>query len=184
MALVGVDEAGRGALAGDMHISACKLFKNIDGLADSKKLSAKKREMLYEQIIANSKFLTLAFSPLQIDTLGLSKCLQLGLKIIQKHFSQDEILYDGNLNYGILGIKTMIKADTKVQEVSAASILAKVSRDQKMCFLSKTYTNYEFDKHKGYGTKTHIEKIKAFGYSPLHRKSFVLKSFEKNLFSI
>ncbi|AJC85598.1 ribonuclease HII [Campylobacter sp. RM16704] len=182
MALVGVDEAGRGALAGDMHLCACKLLKNIDGLADSKKLSAKKREVLYEQIIINSKFLILAFSPLQIDILGLSQCLQLGLKIIQKHFIQDEILFDGNLNYGILGIKTMVKADMKIQEVSAASILAKVSRDRKMYYFSKFYKKYEFDKHKGYGTKTHIEKIKTFGYSSIHRKSFVIKCFEKTLF--
>ncbi|TXE79601.1 ribonuclease HII [Campylobacter peloridis] len=182
MALVGVDEAGRGALAGDMHISACKLLKKIDGLTDSKKLSVKKREALYEQILTHSNFLILAFSPLQIDTLGLSKCLQLALEIIKNHFSQDEILYDGNLNYGVMGVKTMIKADAKVQEVSAASILAKVSRDLKMSYLSKIYTNYEFDKHKGYGTKVHIEKIKAFGYSPLHRKSFMLKCFEKSLF--
>ncbi|AJC83957.1 ribonuclease HII [Campylobacter peloridis] len=182
MALVGVDEAGRGALAGDMHISACKLFKKIDDLTDSKKLSRKKREELYEKIIINSSFLTLAFSPSQIDNFGLSKCLHLALKIIKNHFNQDEILYDGNLNYGVLGIKTMIKADAKVQEVSAASILAKVSRDLKMNYLSKIYANYEFEKHKGYGTKVHIEKIKAFGYSPLHRKSFMLKCFEKSLF--
>ncbi|AJC89995.1 ribonuclease HII [Campylobacter subantarcticus LMG 24377] len=182
MALVGVDEAGRGALAGDMHLSACKLFGDIDGLTDSKKLSAKKREELYGQILAHSNFLILAFSPLQIDTLGLSQCLQLGLKIIKKHFSEDDILYDGNLNYGVVGVKTMIKADMKVQEVSAASILAKVSRDQKMRYFSKLYNNYDFDKHKGYGTKTHIEKIKVFGYSPLHRKSFMLKCFEKSLF--
>ncbi|EAI7252490.1 ribonuclease HII [Campylobacter lari] len=182
MALVGVDEAGRGALAGDMHIGACKLLKNINGLTDSKKLSAKKREELYNQVLSSSNFLILAFSPLQIDALGLSQCLQLALKIIKKHFNQDEILYDGNLNYGVLGIKTMIKADMKVQEVSAASILAKVSRDQKMCYFSKLYNNYDFDKHKGYGTKAHIEKIKTFGYSPLHRKSFILKCFEKSLF--
>ncbi|MCR6578575.1 ribonuclease HII [Campylobacter insulaenigrae] len=182
MALVGIDEAGRGALAGDMHIGACKLLNHIDGLADSKKLNNTQRERLYEQIIKNSNFLILAFSPFQIDTLGLSKCLKLALEIIQKHFNKDEILYDGNLNYGVLGVKTMIKADMKIQEVSAASILVKVSRDRKMCFLPAIYDKYEFYKHKGYGTKTHIEKIKTYGYSPLHRKSFTLRCFEKNLF--
>ncbi|WP_291947118.1 ribonuclease HII [Campylobacter sp.] len=182
MALVGVDEAGRGALAGDMHIGACKLLKNIDGLADSKKLNNQQRQRLYEKILKNSNFLILAFSPFQIDTLGLSKCLKLALEIIQNHFNKDEILYDGNLNYGVSGIKTMIKADAKIQEVSAASILAKVSRDIKMCYLPTIYEKYEFHKHKGYGTKIHIEKIKIYGYSPLHRKSFALKCFEKNLF--
>lgn len=182
MDLVGVDEAGRGALAGDMHMGACKLFTDMADLKDSKELSEKKRAILYEKIIQNSNFLILAFSPLQIDTLGLSQCLQLGLKIIKKHFNEDDILYDGNLNYGVAGVKTMIKADMKVQEVSAASILAKVSRDQKMYYFSKIYKNYDFEKHKGYGTKAHIEKIQAFGNSPLHRKSFMLKCFEKSLF--
>lgn len=184
MDLVGVDEAGRGALAGDMHMGACKLFVDMTDLKDSKKLSEKKRAILYEKIIQNSNFLILAFSPFQIDQLGLSKCLQLGLKIIKMHFNDSEILYDGNLNYGVDGIKTMIKADAKIQAVSAASILAKFSRDQKMKFLSQIYPEYGFDKHKGYGTNFHLEKIKIYNHTPIHRKSFIVKKFEKTLFDL
>ncbi|EDN5857083.1 ribonuclease HII [Campylobacter jejuni] len=173
--LIGIDEAGRGALAGPMMMAACKLNKKLDGLCDSKKLSEKKREELYEIIIKNSNYLILAFSSEQIDTLGLSTCLKTGLKLIKKHFkAENNFLYDGNTNLGINGIKTQIKADASILQVSAASILAKVSKDRVMNFLAKDFPCYEFEKNKAYGTKAHKEFIAKFGICKLHRKSFKL----------
>ncbi|EAH6905971.1 TPA: ribonuclease HII [Campylobacter jejuni] len=173
--LIGIDEAGRGALAGPMMMAACKLNKKLDGLCDSKKLSEKKREELYEIIIKNSNYLILAFSSEQIDTLGLSTCLKTGLKLIKKHFkAENNFLYDGNTNLGINGIKTQIKADASILQVSAASILAKVSKDRVMNFLAKDFPCYEFEKNKAYGTKAHKELIAKFGICKLHRKSFKL----------
>ncbi|GAA7231079.1 ribonuclease HII [Helicobacter pylori] len=173
--LIGIDESGRGALAGPMMMAACKLNKKLDGLCDSKKLSEKKREELYEIIIKNSNYLILAFSSEQIDTLGLSTCLKTGLKLIKKHFkAENNFLYDGNTNLGINGIKTQIKADASILQVSAASILAKVSKDRVMNFLAKDFPCYEFEKNKAYGTKAHKEVIAKFGICKLHRKSFKL----------
>ncbi|HED4583580.1 TPA: ribonuclease HII [Campylobacter jejuni] len=173
--LIGIDEAGRGALAGPMMMAACKLNKKLDGLCDSKKLSEKKREELYEIIIKNSNYLILAFSSEQIDALGLSTCLKTGLKLIKKHFkTENYFLYDGNTNLGINGIKTQIKADASILQVSAASILAKVSKDRVMNFLAKDFPYYEFEKNKAYGTKSHKELIAKFGICKLHRKSFKL----------
>ncbi|EAH4945787.1 ribonuclease HII [Campylobacter jejuni] len=173
--LIGIDEAGRGALAGPMMMAACKLNKKLDGLCDSKKLSEKKREELYEIIIKNSNYLILSFSSEQIDALGLSTCLKTGLKLIKKHFkAENNFLYDGNTNLGINGIKTQIKADASILQVSAASILAKVSKDRAMNFLAKDFPCYEFEKNKAYGTKAHKELIAKFGICKLHRKSFKL----------
>lgn len=173
--LIGIDEAGRGALAGPMMMAACKLNKKLDGLCDSKKLSEKKREELYEIIIKNSNYLILSFSSEQIDALGLSTCLKTGLKLIKKHFkAENNFLYDGNTNLGINGIKTQIKADASILQVSAASILAKVSKDRVMNFLAKDFPCYEFEKNKAYGTKAHKELIAKFGICKLHRKSFKL----------
>lgn len=172
---IGIDEAGRGALAGPMMMAACKLHKKIDGLCDSKKLSQKKREELFDIIILNSDYLILEFSNEKIDNLGLSTCLKEGLLEIKKYFHQDScFIYDGNTNFGVRDIKTQIKADASVLQVSAASILAKVSRDRAMLKWSQIFPHYEFQKHKAYGTKRHKELITQFGACNLHRKSFKL----------
>ncbi len=173
--IVGIDEAGRGSLAGPMMMAACKLHKDLNGLCDSKKLSEKKREELYELILLNSNYLILTFSSEQIDEIGLSACLKRGLTLIKKHFKKENnFLYDGNTNFGISGIKTQIKADFYIKQVSAASILAKVSKDRVMNFLAKDFPCYEFEKNKAYGTKTHRKLIAKFGICKLHRKSFKL----------
>ncbi|MBM0637549.1 ribonuclease HII [Campylobacter sp. VicNov18] len=175
MTLIGIDEAGRGALAGPMTMAACKLHKRLNKLCDSKKLNEKKREELYELILKNSTYLILAFSSEQIDKLGLSACLKTGLILIKKHFQKENnFLYDGNTNFSISTIKTQIKADANIMQVSAASILAKVSKDRIMNFLATDFPDYEFEKNKGYGTKTHKELIKKLGSCKLHRKSFKL----------
>ena len=180
--LVGIDEAGRGALAGPLFVAACKLNNNLSYLKDSKQLSPKKRSLFYKEIIKDSNYFILSFSNIQIDNLGLSECLRIALRLIKKHFSNCDFVYDGNTNLGIKDINTMIKADSKILEVSAASILAKYSRDKTMDLLSIKYQNYDFLKNKGYGSKTHINAIVKFGYSNIHRKSFNLKCFENNLF--
>jgi len=173
--LCGIDEAGRGPLAGDLVIAGVVLNSSIDGLMDSKQMSEKKREELYEIIIQESIYHIVSFAPHEIDKKGLSVCLGLGLELIQAHIKADIYLFDGNQTFGVLGISTMIKADTKVAEVSAASILAKVTHDRAIIEASKDYPQYGFEKHKGYATKAHIEAIRRYGYSPLHRRSFKLK---------
>lgn len=178
MRLCGIDEAGRGPIAGDLVMAGCILNTTIDGLNDSKKLSEKKREILYERIIIDSSFHIVKFSADAIDTHGTSKCLAEGLREILSTLQADEYLFDGNTTFGVEGINTMVKADGKIAEVSAASILAKVTHDRDILVESKKYPQYHFEKHKGYGTKLHVEMIKQHGYCPIHRRSYKLKALE------
>ena len=173
--LCGIDEAGRGPLAGDLVMAGVILKKDIKGLMDSKVLSEKKREAFYPQIIVNSHYHIVSFSPQQIDQDGLSKCLAKGLEKIMENLEAQVYLFDGNQTFGILGVSTMVKADAKVLEVSAASILAKVTHDRAIVKASKLYPLYGFEKHKGYGTKAHVAAIKEHGYCDLHRRSFKVK---------
>lgn len=139
----------------------------------------KKREALFEPIKLNS-FYHIVFTDNQtIDKKGLSYCLKKSILEIMENIKASEYLMDGNTSFGISNLNHKIKADATVQEVSAASILAKVSRDRFMCDIANTYPNYNFEKHKGYGTKAHIDAIKEHGYSNLHRVSFKLKALEE-----
>jgi len=180
--LCGIDEAGRGPLAGDLVIAGCVLHVSIDGLNDSKKLDEKKREILYAEIIKNSNSHIVKFSARDIDNHGISTCLKKGLQDIIDTINADEYLFDGNQNYGVKEIMTMIKADGQIAEVSAASILAKVIHDRDIIKVANKYPEYQFEKHKGYGTKLHIEMIKQHGYCDIHRKSFKIKALEPTLF--
>ncbi len=180
--LCGIDEAGRGPIAGSLIMAGVILKKNIDGLSDSKKLTAKKREELFEIIIQNSEYHIVSFSANDIDEFGISKCLKIGLEEIMKNINTNNFLFDGNSTFGVKNLTTMIKADTKIPEVSAASILAKVTRDRQMIEFSKKYTQYAFERHKGYGTALHVSLIKEYGYCDIHRKSFKLKALEATLF--
>jgi len=180
--LCGIDEAGRGPIAGDLVMAGCILNSLVEGLNDSKKLSAKKRELLFEKIIKNSNFHIVKISPKSIDDDGLSLCIKRGLEEIVKNMPGCEYLFDGNSNFGVNGIKTMIKADGKIAEVSAASILAKVTHDRDILCEAKKYPEYQFEKHKGYGTALHIEMIKKYGYSEIHRRSYKLKALQATLF--
>ncbi len=177
--LCGIDEAGRGPLAGSLVIAGVVLTGVVDGLADSKKLSEKKRETLYECIIQNSRYHIVSFSAQEVDSLGISKCLQQGLFQIQEHLPDCDYLFDGNSTFGAKNITTMVKADDKIVEVSAASILAKVTRDREMIALSEIYPEYGFEMHKGYGTKAHIEAIIKYDRSPVHRRSFRIKELDE-----
>lgn len=173
--LCGIDEAGRGPLAGDLVMAGVILLNEVEGLMDSKVLSEKKREALYPQIIENSLYHIVSFSPQQIDEQGLSKCLAQGLEEIMDNLEAQSYLFDGNQTFGVLGINTMVKADGKIPEVSAASILAKVTHDRAIIKVSKRYPLYGFERHKGYGTKAHREAIKEHGFTPIHRRSFKIK---------
>ena len=176
--LCGIDEAGRGPLAGSLVIAGVVLKKSIEGLMDSKKLTEKKREALYPLVIENSEYHIVSFSAKDVDEMGISKCLQSGLQSIQKHLPEVEYLFDGNSTFGVENITTMIKADTKVAEVSAASILAKVTHDREMIEMAKKYPEYGFEKHKGYGTKAHIEALLKYDRCEMHRKTFRVKGLD------
>lgn len=181
--LCGIDEAGRGPLAGPLVVAGCIINKPIKGLNDSKVLSEKKREALFSEITEKSSYHIVFSSALDIDTKGISICLKNSIKEIMENLKEeaDEFLMDGNTSFGIITLQHKIKADATVQEVSAASILAKVSRDRMMVEISSKYPQYNFEKHKGYGTKAHIEAIKEYGRCDLHRMSFKLKALdEKN----
>ena len=176
--LCGIDEAGRGPLAGPLVVAGVILEKEILGLNDSKVLSEKKREKLFDEIKEKSKYHIVFKSAKEIDDFGISFCLKSSiLEIMEKlqEFSNN-FLMDGNTNFGIQNLQKEIKADAKYAQVSAASILAKVSRDRFMDEISPLYANYNFHKHKGYGTKAHIEAIREFGRSDIHRFSFKLKA--------
>ena len=176
--LCGIDEAGRGPLAGSLVIAGVVLKNPIEGLMDSKKLTEKKRETLYPLVIENSEYHIVSFSAQEVDNVGISKCLQIGLQSIQKHLPEFEYLFDGNSTFGVENITTMIKADTKVAEVSAASILAKVTHDKEMIKMAKKYPEYGFEKHKGYGTKAHIEALLKYDRCEVHRKTFRVKGLD------
>lgn len=183
--LCGIDEAGRGPIAGALVMAGVVLINKVDGLNDSKKLTEKKRENLYEIIKNSSKYFIYEVDAKKIDEIGLSKALKEGLKAIKQYFgTKQKFLFDGNSSFGVDGIPTLIKADAKIKAVSAASILAKVYRDRQMVEYAKLYPQYGFEKHKGYGTKAHIEAIQKYGYCEIHRRSFKikLKSEEKGLF--
>lgn len=176
--LCGIDEAGRGPFAGPMVVAGVVLKKDIEELNDSKKLSEKKREKLFDTIQKNSFFHIVFSSAKKIDEVGLSICLQDSIKEIMQNIKAQEYLMDGNTTFGINGLKSLIKADAHIKEVSAASILAKVSRDRYMCEIASSYPEYSFEKHKGYGTQAHIDALIDYGYSDLHRRTFHIKKLD------
>ena len=180
--LCGIDEAGRGPIAGDLVMAGCILHSFVDGLNDSKKLTEKKREALYEIIVKNSTYHVVSIAPKEIDDIGISACIKKGLEEIIKNLPCEEYLFDGNSNFGVVGLPTMIKADGKIAEVSAASILAKVTHDRDILKEAQKYPEYQFEKHKGYGTKLHVQMIKEHGYCEIHRRTYKLKALEATLF--
>lgn len=176
--LCGIDEAGRGPIAGPLVVAGLVLLEDIEGLNDSKVLSEKKRNKLFDEIKNKSKYHIVFTDAKTIDKKGLSSCLRDSIIEIMNNLKEfsDDFLMDGNTTFKIPDLKCLIKADATIKEVSAASILAKVSRDNYMYEIDKNYPNYSFAKHKGYGTKAHIDEIKEFGKSQEHRISFKLKA--------
>ena len=183
--LCGIDEAGRGCCAGDLVVAGCVFTKDLEvaGLNDSKKITQKRRDSMYEEILPATQNHIVVISSQEIDEHGISKCMTKALKEIQANLSADNYLFDGNTTFGVSNLETMVKADGKVPEVSAASILAKVTHDRNIIRAAKLYPEYGFEKHKGYLTKFHIEMIKEHGYSPIHRRSYKIKALEPTLFS-
>lgn len=173
--ICGIDEAGRGCLAGPLVVAGVILHTDIAGLDDSKKLSEKRRESLYATIVENASYEIVFTDNQTIDKIGLSQAIHNSIKQIIERLQPEHTIMDGNTTFGVQGIEAIIKADQSVKEVSAASILAKVSRDRHIVEQASHFPLYQFEKHKGYGTKLHRELIKEHGYCGLHRRSFKIK---------
>lgn len=182
--ICGIDEAGRGPLAGDVYAAAVIFDADtvIEGLNDSKKLSEKKRELLYDEIISKAKAYCIATASIEeIETVNILQAALLAMKRAYEGLgiSADIALIDGNKSPELsCKTETVIKGDGTSASIAAASILAKVSRDRYMKQLAEKYPEYLFDKHKGYGTKLHNELILKYGPSPVHRMSFLKKLLE------
>lgn len=179
--ICGVDEAGRGPLAGPVCAAAVILPKNleIEGLNDSKKLSEKKREELYGIITEKAISYGIAFASVEeIEEINILNAAMLAMnRAIAKLDPVPEVaLIDGNRNSAIeMNSRCVIKGDAKCADIAAASILAKVTRDRYMLEMAEKYPQYHFEKHKGYGTKLHYEALREFGPSEIHRMSFLRK---------
>lgn len=186
-AVCGIDEAGRGPLAGPVFAAAVILPNHceIDGLNDSKKLSEKKRELLFDQIQQQALSYSIAFATEQeIDEINI---LQATFLAMNRAFSglsllSDYALVDGNRDPRLpVPTSLIIKGDSLSANIAAASILAKVSRDRVMMELDQIYPEYQFKKHKGYGTALHRELLLKHGYCAVHRKSFLKKILGEGL---
>ena len=177
--ICGVDEAGRGPLAGPVYAAAVILPRDtvIEGLNDSKKLTEKKREALFDVITERALTYGIASASVEeIEELNILNATFLAMnRAIEKLDPVPELaLIDGNRNTGIaLPSRCVVKGDSRCADIAAASILAKVSRDRYMLTLAEKYPQYHFEQHKGYGTKLHYEALREYGPSPEHRSSFL-----------
>ena len=183
--ICGIDEAGRGPLAGDVYAAAVILPEGIeiDGLDDSKKLSEKKREELFEIICERAEAYNIASASVEeIDRVNILQATFLAMRRALDGLSirPDFALVDGNRD-PLLSVPSaqIVKGDSLSKSISAASILAKVSRDRYMKELAVKYPQYAFEKHKGYGTKLHYERLREYGISDVHRKTFLKKYLEE-----
>lgn len=179
--ICGVDEAGRGPLAGPVF--ACAIIMRDDFIIpevnDSKKLSEKKREALYDIILENALDYSVAFvSEKEIDEINILNATMkaMDMAISGLKIKPDLALIDGNQNRGIsANNKTVIKGDAKSYNIAAASIIAKVSRDRFILKMDEIYPEYGFKNHKGYGTKEHMENLRKYGPCEIHRRTFLKK---------
>ncbi|HRR76008.1 MAG TPA: ribonuclease HII [Ruminococcus sp.] len=182
--ICGVDEAGRGPLAGDVYAAAVILRDGllIDYLNDSKKISEKRREELFDVIRDNADAYCVATASVEeIDSINILNATMLAMRRAVEGLGvkPDLALIDGNrLPELDCPCRYVIKGDATSASISAASVLAKVSRDRYMKELAEKYPQYAFEQHKGYGTKLHYEKLKEFGISEVHRKSFLKKLYD------
>jgi ribonuclease HII len=177
--VVGLDEVGRGPLAGP--VVACAVFIKpnskilLKGINDSKKLSEKQRENFYN-ILTNHKDIKWGIGMVSekvIDKINILEATKLAMKKAVKNLNADFLILDGNFKINIdIPQKSVIKGDQKVMSVAMASIIAKVTRDRLMKKMHKKYPQYGFEKHKGYGTALHINNLKKFGPCKIHRRSF------------
>lgn len=175
----GIDEAGRGPLAGPVVAAACILKPDtvIEGLDDSKKLSEKKREKLYDEIINSSLYYGIGTaSPEEIDEINILEASLLAMRraLDATGAKPGILLVDGNQKKGFdFPAEAVVKGDSKSQSIAAASVLAKVFRDRLCLEMDKSYPEYGFSRHKGYPTKDHKAAVYLYGPSPIHRKSFL-----------
>lgn len=183
--ICGVDEAGRGPLAGPVCAAAVILPRDhqIPGLTDSKKLSDKRRRELFPLIQEQAIAYGIGWaSEQEIDEINILQATFLAMNraLAQLGTQADLALVDGNRNPGFpIPVKTVVKGDSLSANIAAASVLAKVSRDDAMLELAKEYPQYGFEVHKGYGTKAHYAALTEFGPSPIHRKTFLKKFYGK-----
>ena len=181
----GADEAGRGPLAGPVCAAAVILPKGmvLDGVNDSKKLTEKKREALFDIIKEKAVAYSIAFATVEeIESINILNATMLAMKRAVEGLpvSADFAYIDGNRTPDLsIPCEYIIKGDARSMSVAAASILAKVARDRLMLDYAKEYPQYMFEKHKGYGTKVHTEAIKEYGPSPVHRMSFLKNILNK-----
>ena len=179
--ICGVDEAGRGPLAGPVCAAAVILPRNIEivGLNDSKKLSEKSREKLYDEICEKAMSFGIAFASVEeIEELNILNAAMLAMNraIAQLEPQPELALIDGNRSSAIeINSRCVIKGDAKCADIAAASILAKVTRDRYMLDMAEKYPEYHFERHKGYGTKLHYEALREYGPCEIHRPSFLRK---------
>ena len=179
--LCGMDEAGRGPLAGPVCAAACILPRGlvIDGLDDSKKLSDKKRRELFDVIKREAVSFGVAFA--SVEEIEEHNILRASFMAMNRAIAKLDVvpelaIIDGNRAAGIeMPARCIVKGDSKCADIAAASILAKVTRDEYMLDMAEKYPEYHFEKHKGYGTKLHYEALREYGPSPIHRMSFLKK---------
>ncbi len=190
--IIGIDEAGRGPLAGPLSIASVSFSSQVltqihehsilQGLNDSKKISSSKREKLFSEIVSLSKWNHVFISNKSIDKFGISLCIFRGIKRLIRNYKPNEIqlLIDGNYKFEKYFTKnfsfeyqSIIQGDSKIISIASASIIAKVMRDNYMKKLAKKYPLYGFEKHMGYGTKQHSQKINEFGLTKYHRKTYI-----------
>ena len=187
-AVCGIDEAGRGPIAGAVYAAAVILDPNnpIEGLNDSKKLTPKKREGLFP--IIKEKALCYCIASASVEEIDGTDILSADLLAMKRAFEgltekSGIVLVDGDVLPEIKfngELKNLIGGDAKSEAIAAASILAKVERDRYMCEMAEKYPGYGFEKHKGYGTKAHYKALDEHGLSPIHRKTFLKKYLAKN----
>lgn len=184
--ICGVDEAGRGPLAGPVYAAAVILPKGhiVEGVNDSKKLSEKKRELLFDKIIDECVCYSIGTaSEKEIDEINILQATYLAMKraVDGLEIVPQLALIDGNRIPPLTAsdAKAIVKGDAKSASIACASILAKVSRDRYMLKMAEKYPEYQFEKHKGYGTKLHYEMIEQFGICEIHRKTFLKKVLNK-----
>ena len=174
--VAGIDEAGRGPLAGPVVASSVIVGKDniIPGIKDSKKLSKKKRELLYEQITSNYVWSTAIISHTEIDEINILEATKKACAIAAANLTvkPEIVLVDGNMRFNDKRFVSIINGDNLSLSIAAASIIAKVTRDRLMLDLSTEFPQYLWHKNSGYGTKEHIEAINKHGLSPYHRRSF------------
>ena len=186
--VAGVDEAGRGPLAGPVF-AACVILPEgcqIDGINDSKKLTPKKRDELYDEITKKAiSFSIQSVDEKIIDEINILNAthMAMNMAVDKMEIKPDYVLIDGNsIKNMTTPHETIVKGDAKSISIAAASILAKVARDRFICEMAEVYPQYSFEKHKGYGTKIHNEAILKYGPCPIHRKTFLKKLLgEENL---